>query len=246
MRLEVRDVHSYYGASHILQGVSLTVEPGEVVSLLGRNGAGKTTLMRSIVGLVRPRSGSVQIDGVELTGAPTFRAARSGLAFLPSGRRVFSSLSVAENLEVARRSCPRRTGAWNVERIYGLFPKLEQISRRTAGHLSGGEQQMLKIGRALITNPEMLLLDEPTEGLAPAVVDELGEWIDLLASENLSILLAEQSATFARAHSSRGYLLEKGRIRFDGTMDRIWDSPELRSALGIAARTAPEEGSADR
>ncbi len=241
MRLEVRDVHTYYGASHVLQGVSLVVEPGEVVALLGRNGAGKTTLMRSVVGLVRPRAGSILLDGQELVGGPTYLPARRGLAFLPSGRRVFSSLSVAENLEVARRSCPRRTGAWTAERIYGLFPKLAQLSRRTAGFLSGGEQQMLKIGRALITNPEMLLLDEPTEGLAPAVVDELGEWISLLARESLSILLAEQSATFAREHASRGYLLEKGRIRFEGTMEQVWDSDELRSALGIAARRPSAE-----
>ena len=241
MKLEVRDIHTYYGAAHALQGTSLTVDPGEVVALLGRNGAGKTTLMRSIVGLTPPRSGSVLLDGHEVRGAPSYRAAREGLAFLPSGRRVFASLSVGENLEVARRSCPRRTGTWNVERVYELFPKLAQLNRRTAGHLSGGEQQMLKIGRALITNPEMLLLDEPTEGLAPAVVDELGHWLKVLASEHLSILLAEQSATFARQHAARGYLLEKGKIRFERTMKQIWDSPELRSALGIAARVLPSE-----
>ena len=236
MRLEVRDVHTYYGASHVLQGASLVVEPSEVVALLGRNGAGKTTMMRSIIGLTRPESGSIRLDGEELLGAPSYRPARLGLAFLPSGRRVFSSLSVEENLEVARRSCPRRGGPWNTERVYGLFPKLAQLRRRTAGHLSGGEQQMLKIGRALMTNPEMILLDEPTEGLSPAVVGELGEWLAMLARENLSILLAEQSATFAREHASRGYLLEKGTIRFEGSMDEIWASAELRSALGIAAR----------
>ena len=246
MRLQASDIHTYYGASHVLQGASLVVEPSEVVALLGRNGAGKTTMMRSIIGLTRPESGSILLDGEELLGSPSYRPARLGLAYLPSGRRVFSSLSVAQNLEVARRSCSRRSGSWNIERVYELFPKLAQLSRRTAGHLSGGEQQMLKIGRALMTNPAMILLDEPTEGLSPAVVDELGEWLSLLARENLSILLAEQSATFAREHASRGYLLEKGTIRFEGTMDEIWESAELRSALGIAARVeGVNDGPAD-
>lgn len=241
MRLEVRDLHTYYGASHVLQGASLVIDAGEVVALLGRNGAGKTTLMRSVVGLTRARAGSILLDGEELWGRPSYVPARRGLAFLPSGRRVFSSLSVAENLEVARRSCPKRSGPWNAERVYDLFPKLAQLNRRLAGHLSGGEQQMLKIGRALMTNPEMILLDEPTEGLAPAVVEELGSWLALLAAEHLSILLAEQSAYFAREHASRGYLLEKGTIRFEGTMEQIWQSDELRSSLGIAARTTKSD-----
>jgi len=234
VRLEVRDVQTYYGASHVIQGASLVVEPGEAVALLGRNGAGKTTLMRSIVGLTPPRSGSIQIDGRELRGKAAYSAARLGLAFLPSGRRVFSSLSVAENLEVAHRSCPRREGPWTIERVYEVFPKLHELRNRRSGHLSGGEQQMLKIGRALVTNPEMILLDEPTEGLAPMIVEQLGHWLSLLGSEQLSILLAEQSAAFALAHTTRGYLLEKGRIRFQGTMEEILESAELRSALGVA------------
>lgn len=234
VKLDVRDVHTYYGDSHVIQGASLEVGPGEAVALLGRNGAGKTTLMRSIVGLTPPRSGSILVDGHEIRGAPVFRSARLGLAFLPSGRRVFSSLSVAENLEVARRSCPRRGGPWNVARVYEAFPKLAEVRNRRSGYLSGGEQQMLKIGRALVTNPEMILLDEPTEGLAPLVVEQLGKWLELLSSEKLSILLAEQSAAFALAHTTRGYLLEKGRVRFDGTMEEIWDSAELRTALGVA------------
>ncbi len=234
MRLVVEGLHTYYGASHVLQGASLVVEPGEAVALLGRNGAGKTTLMRSIVGLTPARSGSVLVDGRDLRRAPPYRSARLGLAFVPSGRRVFSSLSVAENLEVARRSCPRRRGPWTLKRVYEVFPKLAEVRTRRAGHLSGGEQQMLKIGRALVTNPEMVLLDEPTEGLAPAVVEELGQWLGLLTRENLGILLAEQSAAFALAHTARGYLLEKGRMRFEGTMEEIWDSAELRSALGVA------------
>lgn len=242
MKLDVQDLHTYYGASHVLQGVSVRVEPGETVALLGRNGAGKTTLLRSIVGLTPPRSGTVLLDGAQVRGRAPYRAARRGLAYLPSGRRVFSSLSVAENLEVARRSCAGRHGPWTVDRVYQMFPKLGELRWRRAGHLSGGEQQMLKIARALVTNPELVLLDEPTEGLAPAVVDDLGRWIGLLRRENLSILLAEQSAAFASAHASRGYLLEKGRIRFAGTMEQIWASADLRSALGVAGGPSSSTG----
>ncbi len=236
MKLEIKELHTYYGASHILQGVSLSISSGEVVVLLGRNGAGKTTLLRSSVGLTKANSGSVLVDGAELRGSPVHRAPRLGVIFVPSGRRTFESLTVWENLQLAATSCPRRTGSWNPERVFEVFPKLAQLAKRRAGVLSGGEQQMLKIGRALVANPEILLLDEPTEGLAPVVVGELGDWINLLRQERLGILLAEQNALFSLEHADRGYILEKGRISLQGSAEEVWVSQELQSALGIAAR----------
>lgn len=241
MILEVENLHTYYGASHVLQGVSLSVSSGEVVVLLGRNGAGKTTLLRSIVGLTLPSSGSVKLDDTELRGSPVHRAPRLGMVFVPSGRRSFETLTVWENLQLASRSCPDREGTWAPERVLEVFPKLSQLMNRRAGVLSGGEQQMLKIGRALVANPEILLLDEPTEGLAPVVVSELGEWIDLLRTEKIGILLAEQNALFSLEHADRGYILEKGRLSFGGSAEQVWESSELQSALGIAERDSEND-----
>ncbi|MBA2294019.1 MAG: ABC transporter ATP-binding protein [Actinobacteria bacterium] len=234
--LLVRDVNTYYGASHVLQGVSLRLAEGEVVALLGRNGAGKTTLLRSIVGLTRARSGGVEVGGRDVRKAAPHTVARLGIAFVPSGRRVFGSLSVDENLRLSSRSCPRRKGPWSVARVYETFPKLADVKARGARHLSGGEQQMLKLGRALVTNPNILLLDEPTEGLAPVVVGQLGEWLELLRGEGFGVLLAEQNAMFALRHSDRGYILEKGRIRFEGSATELRSSEELLSGLGVSAR----------
>jgi branched-chain amino acid transport system ATP-binding protein len=238
VKLELDGVDTYYGPSHILQGVSLSVSSGEVVVLLGRNGAGKTTLMRSAVGLTRARRGMIAIDGRDVRRVATHKIARAGVAFVPSGRRVFGSLTVAQNLELSARSSRGRKGDWSVDRVYETFPKLSTVKRRPARHLSGGEQQMLKLGRALVTNPEILLLDEPTEGLAPVVVGELGQWLELLRNEGFGVLLAEQNALFALRHAARGFILEKGRIRYEGTAEELRGSEELLAGLGVTRRMA--------
>lgn len=239
MNLTVEDLHVSYGLSHVLRGVSLSVSTGEVVALLGRNGAGKTTLLRGVVGLTRPNGGSARMGEVELRGAPVHRAARSGLVFVPSGRRTFGSLTVTQNLELAARSCRDRSGKWNPARVYDVFPALLSLADRRSAFLSGGEQQMLKIGRALVANPDIMLLDEPTEGLSPAVVEELGTWLELLRDEGLGILLAEQNAVFSLGHADRAYILEKGEIALAGTSTEIWSSEALRSALGVAVPAEP-------
>ena len=231
--LDVRDLHSYYGSSHVVQGVTLSVAPGEVVTLLGRNGAGKTTTLRGLVGLTPPRRGTVTLDGRAITGAQPHVAARLGLAFVPSGRRVIGSLTVAENLKLAAHSNRKRAGSWTVDRVHATFPKLATIADRQAGLLSGGEQQMLKLGRALLGNPRVLLLDEPTEGLSPAVVSELGGWLDVLRQERLGVLLTEQNAVFALRHADRGYILEKGRVRAEGSRAELSTGTALRTYLGI-------------
>ena len=236
MKLELEHVETYYGSSHVLQGVSLEIAAGEVVALLGRNGAGKTTLLRSIVGLTRARAGSVGVDGRDVRKAQPHAIARLGVAFVPSGRRVFGSLTVDQNLRLAARSCPKRTGEWDVERVYETFPKLAELRSRGARHLSGGEQQMLKLGRALLTNPSILLLDEPTEGLAPVVVAQLGTWLELLREQGFGVLLAEQNAVFALRHADRGYILEKGRIVHEGTAAELRASEELLESLGVSRR----------
>ncbi len=231
--LEVRDLHTYYGSSHVVQGVSLSVAPGEVVTLLGRNGAGKTTTLRSIVALTPPRRGQVVLDGKDITGKAPHVASRSGIAFVPSGRRVFGTLTVAENLRLAVSSAAHRSGAWTIDRVHDTFPKLATLARRRAGLLSGGEQQMLKIGRALLSSPTVLLLDEPTEGLSPAVVSELGGWLDQLREQRLGVLLTEQNAVFALRYANRGYILEKGRCRAEGTREQLSSGSALRTYLGV-------------
>lgn len=218
MILEVREIHTYYGLSHILFGVSLAVAQGEVVCLLGRNGAGKTTTLRSIMGLTPPRSGSITFRGVEIAGLPAFQIARMGIGYVPEDRRIFPDLTVLENLEVAARSVRNGQTPWTVEKVYTLFPKLQELERQRGMHLSGGEQQMLTIARTLMGNPTLLLLDEPTEGLAPLIVRLFGELIHHLKEEGITILLAEQNVKFALRHADRGYIIDNGQIRYHGSM----------------------------
>ncbi|MGH3628772.1 MAG: ABC transporter ATP-binding protein [Sciscionella sp.] len=233
--LTLSEVHTYYGPSHVLQGVSLRVGAGEVVALLGRNGAGKTTTMRTITGLTPARRGSVLLADEEIARRPPHAIARKGIAYVPSGRRIFSALTVRQNLELAFRDS-RRTGDWTIARVHEVFPKLAELDGRPAGFLSGGEQQMLKLGRALLAHPRVLLLDEPTEGLAPAVVDQMREWIDIVKAERLSILICEQNALFALRLADRGYIIEKGRIRHTASAAELSDSAEIRTYLGVAER----------
>ena len=197
----------------MLFGISLTVARGECVCLLGRNGVGKTTTMRAIMGLTPPSSGRIVFDGTDITGLPPHRIARLGLGFVPENRRIFAELTVWENLDVAARATDR-SGHWTVEAVYGLFPKLSELANRQGGFLSGGEQQMLTIGRTLMGNPDLLLLDEPSEGLAPLVVESMLEQVSRLKREGLTILLAEQGVDFSLAIADRVYVLEKGAVRF--------------------------------
>jgi branched-chain amino acid transport system ATP-binding protein len=206
--LELREVHTYYGDSHVLHGVSLGVAAGEVVAILGRNGAGKTTLIRSVIGFTPARQGVIRFKGVDITGWPPFRAVARGMGLVPQGRRVFPSLTVLENLDVARRD----GGRWTLPRVLALFPRLGERARHRAGKLSGGEQQMLAIGRALMTSPDLLLLDEPTEGLAPLIVREVGRIIGELKREGLSILLVEQNLPLALSVADRVHVLSRGQI----------------------------------
>jgi branched-chain amino acid transport system ATP-binding protein len=211
--LVLRDVHTYYGESHILHGVSLAVAPGELVALLGRNGAGKTTTIRTIIGFTPARAGSVGFAGQDVTRLAPHRIARLGVGLVPQGRRIFPDLTVTENLRLGERPRP---GGWTLARVYEYFPRLRERVRQKAGTLSGGEQQMLAIGRALMTNPTLLLMDEPSEGLAPLLVREIGRIVGELKRERLSILLVEQNLPFALQLAERVYVMNKGQIVFAG------------------------------
>jgi branched-chain amino acid transport system ATP-binding protein len=229
MILGVDDIYTSYGLSQILFGVSLHVDAGECVSLLGRNGVGKSTTLRSIMGLTAPARGTVTYNGRDITGRAAYQVAQLGVGFVPEDRRIFPDLSVRENLEVARkRSVSGRAREWTVERVYDLFHVLAKLDDRKGGYLSGGEQQMLTIGRTLMGNPDLLLLDEPSEGLAPLVVRDLGAQIRRLKEEGITILLCEQNARFAIALSDRAYILEKGQVRFSGTIADLQANNEIR------------------
>jgi branched-chain amino acid transport system ATP-binding protein len=229
MILEVQDIYTSYGLSQILFGVSLAVDEGECVALLGRNGVGKTTTLRSIMGLTPPRQGMVRYKGQNITGKPAYRVAKLGIGFVPEDRRIFPDLTVQENLDVARKPpAALHATAWTVERVYDLFPVLAKLSDRKGGYLSGGEQQMLTIGRTLMGNPNLLLLDEPSEGLAPLVVRDLGAQIQRLKADGMTILLCEQNAKFATALSNRAYILEKGQVCFTGNIKELQDNEDIR------------------
>jgi len=226
--LSVAGLHAHYGRAHILSDLALEVGAGEVVVLLGRNGAGKSTAMKAIMGLVRPSAGRVTFLGQEIAGREPFEIARLGLGYVPEERRIFSELSVMENLEVGRR--PARDGMrpWTPERLFALFPSLGAMRDRPGGRMSGGEQQMLTIARTLMGNPRLVLLDEPSEGLAPLVVERMAEAIRSLKAEGLSILLSEQNLHFAQAVSDRAIIIEKGRLRWQGSIPALLAADEVR------------------
>lgn len=225
--LEVEGIHTYYGLSHILFGVSLKVEGREVVCLLGRNGAGKTTTLKSIVGLTPPKQGHIRFKGEEITGQQPYRITRKGMSLVPDDRRIFADLTVGENLEIGVRKTKGGEG-WDKERVYGLFPALKAIENRKGGCLSGGEQKMLAIARALMGNPELLLLDEPTEGLAPALVRSLEGQIRKLRETRLTVLLAEQNVRSALRLCDRGYIIDNGEIRYRGSIEELRGNEEVR------------------
>ena len=224
--LELSQVHAAYGPSRVLHGVSLTARAGEVVSLLGRNGAGKSSTLKAVVGLIDVTGGDVRLDGRDLRGLPTHEISRLGVGWVPEDRRIFSDLTVEENLRVGAKG----DGPWTTARVYALFPKLAELARRRAGSLSGGEQQMLTVARTLMGNPRIVLLDEPSEGLAPVVVRALGEQIAALKREGLTILLSEQNLRFAARLADRAYVIEKGEIRWEGPIARLMADEAVRRA----------------
>ncbi len=227
--IEVRDLHTYRGINYVLQGVSLTIGDGACTVLLGRNGMGKTTLVHTIMGLIRPRSGGIMLGTESLVGRPPFQIAQRGVALIPQGRRIFPSLTVEENLTLGARG-----GAWTLDRVYDLFGNLKQRRRNRGGQLSGGEQQMLAIGRALLTNPSLLLMDEPSEGLAPVIVEQIGEIITGLRRDGLSIFLVEQNYGLAIDSADLIYILSNGRVVWQGTPSELDRTAEVREThLGI-------------
>jgi branched-chain amino acid transport system ATP-binding protein len=234
--LDVSELHSFYGKSHILYGVSLRVREGEIVTLLGRNGAGKTTLLKSLVGLIRPRQGSIRILGNVTTGLPPYRIASLGVGYVPEGRRIFANLTVEENLMVPLE----RAGSWNFERIYELFPRLAERRQNRGRQLSGGEQEMLSIARALLLNPRLLLLDEPSQGLAPLVVRNVFKVIGDARDSGISVLLVEQNVRAALEIADRAYLIDDGRVVFEGAArDLAGNESRVRALAGVSAGGRP-------
>ena len=230
--LEVQDIHTYYGDAYVLQGLSLKVEEGQILGLLGRNGVGKTTLVNSVVGFNPPRRGRILFRGVDITQVSSFETVRSGMGLVPQGRRVFPSLSVEENLKVAERGISRR--GWNAKRVYALFPRLEERRAQRAKTLSGGEQQMLAIGRGLMTNPDCLIMDEPSEGLAPIIIQGVWEAIAKMKREGLSILLVEQNAALAIKLVDYVHVMSKGTVVYSATPQELWANERVKSSyLGI-------------
>jgi len=230
MILRVEDIHTYYGDAYVLQGLSLEVGEGQIVGLLGRNGVGKTTLVSSIVGFNRPRRGRIVFKGADITRLNSFETVRKGMGLVPQGRRVFASLTVEENLRVARS----KTGAWSLKRVYELFPRLEERRRQRAKTLSGGEQQMLAIARGLMTDPDCLIMDEPSEGLAPIIIQAVWQAVSKLKQQGLSILLVEQNAALALQLVDHVHVMSKGRVVYSGTPRELWADEGVKSRyLGI-------------
>jgi len=224
--LTLDGVQATYGPSRALHGVSLEARDGEVVSLLGRNGAGKSTTLKAIISLVEVTSGAIRFDGRDITRLPTHEISRLGIGWVPEDRRIFSDLTVEENLRVGEKG----SGRWTAERVYEFFPRLAELADRRAGSLSGGEQQMLTVARTVMGNPRLLLLDEPSEGLAPVIVKALGQQIAALKREGLTILLSEQNLKFAARLADRAYIIEKGQIRFEGPMQQLLADESVRRA----------------
>ena len=227
MILEVKDIHTYYGTSHVIFALSLHVAEGELVGLLGRNGAGKTTTLLSIIGVTPPRSGSIKFLGEEMRGKAPYNIARLGMGFVPDNRRIFPDLSVLDNLKIAERK-QSGTTLWTVERVFELFPQLRELVKRRGEHLSGGEQQMLAIGRALMGNPQLLLMDEPTSGLSPLLVDALEKQVRRLKEEGVTVLLSEQNAAFTSNLTERTYIIDMGMIRYEGETQDLIENEEIR------------------
>ena len=226
--LTVNNIHAYYGQAHILADVSLEVNAGEVVVLLGRNGAGKSTTLKSIIGLVRPTKGEVTFQGARIERMLPYRIARLGLGYVPEERRIFTELTVLENLEVGRQAPRPGVPSWDWDKIGKLFPNLYEMPERPGGRMSGGEQQMLTIARTLMGNPACILLDEPSEGVAPVIVDQMAAAIRELKAAGVAILLSEQNLHFATEVADRAYIIEKGRIRFSGTMAELSANAEAQ------------------
>ncbi len=228
--LEISGLNSFYGKAHILNDLGFSVSRGEVVALLGRNGAGKTTTMKSIMQLVRPKSGKVQFDGKDITAMPSHKVARFGLGYVPEERRIFTDLTILENLEVGRQGTRSDAPAWTVDALFELFPNLSERRYNRGKALSGGEQQMLTIARTLMGNPKLLLLDEPSEGIAPVIVEQMAKTILRFKQEGLTVIISEQNLHFARIVADRAIIIESGEKKFDGTFSDLEKQPEIRDA----------------
>ncbi len=232
--LVVDDIHTYYGESYVLQGVSLKVEPGTIAAVLGRNGVGKTTLIRSVIAFTPPRRGKIVFENQDITRWTSYRIAQAGMGLVPQGRRIFISLSVRENLEIARRAATGGNEGWTIDSVLDLFPRLRERMRNSAGTLSGGEQQMLAVARALVGNGRLLLMDEPTEGLSPHVVEELRQLIRRLRDGGMAILLVEQNINFAIESADYVYVMDKGKIVFDGLPSDLAANNDVKETyLGV-------------
>ena len=228
MFLDMDEIHTFLGKSHVLDGVSLNIEKGEIVALLGRNGVGKSTTLKSIIGLTPPKKGSIRFAGEEISGLRPYEICRLGIGYVPEERRIFPHLTVRQNLMIGMRPNPKADQPWTIEKIYSFFPHLEKRDRQKGGNLSGGEQQMLTIARTLMGNPELALVDEPTEGLAPLIVDLVGQILRRVNEAGCSILIVEHAIDVALALASRAYIMSKGKIVFQGTREEFYANEEVR------------------